>query len=540
MSGPTLAFKSTTPRQPLGRSLLGLAEELLVYILLELAPADLVSCTKVCHTMADVVERTPAVQYRLQLGLAGMVDGPANVAPVSKRLEQLLAYQAASRSGALPIQITSHASGGSDDWHSYRNGTYIHEHASSLTLSRPASAFTGIEKKTVGCLNYRDHIPDPDFTIGNCAVDSDQDLVVVTQLNLGEAPHMYFLSISQEGALHPLAAHPHVEGLVELGVSMDPEESLEIKGDLVAWSITTEVFQIFVYNWKTGKSVWESGDFNDDGNNFHHRPYFLDATHIVVVENMTLGIHEVHPTKPIHDSLLCELELPALATNKLPHGVQSCLQFPPAHSGEAPLFKLDPSLTLLVLRFAACNNPGQSARSNCKTFLVLVPVSTMLAQVERVHHAKAKGQVPGTSERRSSRVVPWKEWSPLGACLLEHKSLADDGYGFDISSLGSRVLISPPEITAADAKDKVCILDACPLATAMHPTPSDSAEPPILMQQCIEDPDWFAEPVHNTLPCRVVRLDPSAASESDWESLWGLTLAEDCLRGVKYCYYDSE
>ena len=136
--------------------------------------------------MADVVERTPAVQYRLQLGLAGMVDGPANVAPVSKRLEQLLAYQAASRSGALPIQITSHASGGSDDWHSYRNGTYIHEHASSLTLSRPASAFTGIEKKTVGCLNYRDHIPDPDFTIGNCAVDSDQDLVVVTQLNLGE------------------------------------------------------------------------------------------------------------------------------------------------------------------------------------------------------------------------------------------------------------------------------------------------------------------------------------------------------------------
>ena len=72
---------------------------------------------------------------------------------------------------------------------------------------------------------------------------------------------MYFLSISQEGALHPLAAHPHVEGLVELGVSMDPEESLEIKGDLVAWSITTEVFQIFVYNWKTGESVWESGDF---------------------------------------------------------------------------------------------------------------------------------------------------------------------------------------------------------------------------------------------------------------------------------------
>ncbi|KAH9903395.1 hypothetical protein C8Q73DRAFT_674536 [Cubamyces lactineus] len=534
MSRPTSVYQNTA--LPSDRCLLGLAEELLVCILLELTPADLMSCIKVCRAMAQFIERTPAVQYKLQLGLAGMVDGPASAAPVAKRLEQLRAYQAASLAGTLPIQVALYDREYS--WKRYRNGTYIHDHASTLKLSRPASAFTGIQEKDIGCLNYMDSITDPDFSIGNCAVDSDQDLVVVTQLNLGEVPHMYFLSISEKGALHPLAARPHVEGLVELGISVDPEESLEIKGDLVAWSITTEIFQVFVYNWKTGQIVWECGDWNDDGDYIHVRCYFLDATHIIVVQNTSLCIHEVHPTKQIHDSLLCELELPALATNKVPHGVKSCLQWPPAHPGEAPLFKCDPSLTLLVLQFSACNNPKQSGHSDCKPFLALIPVSTMLAQVERIRRAQEKGlnASPPTSEPRAPSAVPWKEWSPSGACLLELKRPHKDGYGSDIHAMGSRVLVSPHEVTAKNGKEEAYILDAHPLATAVHPTPNSSAESPVVLKRRIDDPEWFAEPVHNTLPCRVVRLDPTTALQTEWDSLWGLALAEDCLRGVRYRY----
>ncbi|KAI0323546.1 hypothetical protein GY45DRAFT_1376251 [Cubamyces sp. BRFM 1775] len=485
--------------------------------------------------MADIIERTPAVQYKLQLGLAGMVDGPDNVAPVAKRLQQLHAYQAASLSGTLPIQITSYSA--EQDWHNYHDETYIRGETVRLKLSRPASAFTGIPEKELGCLNYQDHIPDPDFEIGNCTVDTDQDLMAVTQLNLGEIPHMYLLSISRAGALHPLAAYPHLEGTVELGVSVDPEESLEIRGDLILWSIVTEVFQIFVYNWKTGRIVWESGDWNDDGGSFHLCPYFLDGTHIVVVQNTTISIHEVHPTKQIYDSLLCELELPTLAMNKLPHGVKSCLQYPPAHSDEAPLFKPDPSLTLLVLRFLACSDPNGRVRSTCKPFLVLIPVSTMLAQVERLRRGEAKGPNASvsTSTRCDARLVPWKEWSPLGACLIELPSLDANGHESNICTMGSRVLLAPSEITAANAKEDIYVLDAHPLATAAHPTPSSSTEPRIVVKKCIENPEFFADPVHNTLPCRAVRLVPTDALATEREGLWNLRLGQDCLRSTRYC-----
>ena len=161
----------------------------------------------------------------------------------------------------------------------------------------------------------------------------------------------------------------------------------------------------------------------------------------------------------------------------------------------------------------------------------------MLAQVERVRRAKAKGSnaTPPTSDLHAARVVPWKDWSSLGACLLELKRPHKDGYGSDIHAMGSRVLVSPHEVTAKNGKDEVYILDVHPLATAVHPTPSSSTESPVVLKRCIEDPEWFAEPVHNTLPCRVVRLDPATALQTELGSLWQVTLAEDCLRGVRYC-----
>lgn len=122
---------------------------------------------------------------------------------------------------------------------------------------------------------------------------------------------------------------------------------------------------------------------HDHVDKYHIRPYFLDATHIVVVHNTTLRIHEVSPTRQIRDSLVCTLELPALKAKKQPHDVRSCLQFPLSHldEPEAPLFECDPSLTLLVLRFSACSTPSWQVHLShqCKEFLALVPVSTMLA-----------------------------------------------------------------------------------------------------------------------------------------------------------------
>lgn len=121
-----------------------------------------------------------------------MVDGPPNVAPVSKRFEQLRAFQAASLEGTLPMEITTYSQG--YGWYMYHNDIDLFGHNHVLKLSRPASAFTGIPEKDVGHLYLEDHPPDQDLSIGNSAVDCEQDLVVMTQVDPVECvPNLAFI-----------------------------------------------------------------------------------------------------------------------------------------------------------------------------------------------------------------------------------------------------------------------------------------------------------------------------------------------------------
>lgn len=124
---------------------------------------------QVCHALDDLVKRTPAVQYKLELGLAGMVDGPAQGVLVGKRLEQLRAYQAAWRENDIPMQTVVIPHGAPRPY---------------FKMLRPASVFSGITEESK-VFKIEENLIDEGYIQG-CVVDVAQDLVVVTKLELGE------------------------------------------------------------------------------------------------------------------------------------------------------------------------------------------------------------------------------------------------------------------------------------------------------------------------------------------------------------------
>ncbi|KAI9062474.1 hypothetical protein FKP32DRAFT_1677019 [Trametes sanguinea] len=488
----TVAKLSRSPL-PSSSRLLVLAEELLVFILLDLDAPDILSCTKVCRALADVIEHTPAVQYKLQLGLAGMVDGSAEDVPLAKRLEQLRAYHASWRSGNIPT-ITVDGQEGSRA-RGICDGVIVYEDATRLTLFRPASAFSGIVASEVGTLDYGAHIEDPEFELSGVAVDRAQDLVVLTKLVLGEIPQMYFLSISQKGAFHPLAERPQYEDLAELGITVDPKERIEICGDLVAWTVQCDATSVTIINWKTGAVVFSDGEWPCDDPHFYMSCHFLDATDIALVQSTDVYICEVDPAQTNGTAkVLCTLKLPALQQGMHAHNIESQSRHPPTPAGDKALFRRDPARTVLALQFSACKNPFGYTPSECRTFFALVPVSTMLAAAAQCASSEAAG------------AVPWEKWSAGGPGTRMFECAGHPNYY--IHTMGSACMLVPrsAERAKTPGAKHTLLLDAHPMAAHAPCAPLGLVELSFKPGDSIDEPAWFVRPVLSTLPCRMLSL----------------------------------
>ncbi|CDO69322.1 hypothetical protein BN946_scf184746.g3 [Trametes cinnabarina] len=496
--------------------LLALAEELLVLILLDLEPRDILSCTKVCHALADVVERTPAVQYKLQLGLAGMIDGLAALTPVGQRLEQLRAYQSSWSENAVPI-VTVNCS---RQYRCFvRDGAVAYVGSTHLKLFRPASAYSGIAEEELGTLEFGHHVDPDSFSVDGLAIDREQDLVILTQLLLGEMPHMYLLSISNGGALHPLAARPHLEGAEELGISIDPEEQLDICGDHVAWTIQSDAVSIIVYNWKTGQIVWTEGEWPEGDPHFYMRCHFLDRDHLLVVRNTDLHVHQIDPAKAgawnAYTNALCMLRFPALRQGLITHGMESQLRCPTNFPGDKPLFQRNPPLSVLAVKFSACKDPHGYNHSQCRSFIALVPVATILATLKDTPSRFAE--------------VPWEAWSAPGARIIEHVN----DVNFSIHTMGSTCMLIPQYSSTSGITEEAknaFLIDAHPLAKDAPCAKLGIANPTLKLSDTIHEPEWFEHPVHSTLPYRIRALGEAPGS----------CLSHDAIVKLQYGSYASD
>ncbi|TFK83634.1 hypothetical protein K466DRAFT_602698 [Polyporus arcularius HHB13444] len=79
-----------------------LATELLTKILSELNVGDLTRCKRVCRRLNELVITDLSLLYKMELDLAGMIDGPAGGADLRVRLERLRARNEAWDMG-LPL-----------------------------------------------------------------------------------------------------------------------------------------------------------------------------------------------------------------------------------------------------------------------------------------------------------------------------------------------------------------------------------------------------------------------------------------------------
>lgn len=74
---PLAPSASSAPSFPLAMTLLNLPDELLVQIASELGFLDLIHFRQTCMKTREVVNSNAALQYALELHIAGMVDNPA-------------------------------------------------------------------------------------------------------------------------------------------------------------------------------------------------------------------------------------------------------------------------------------------------------------------------------------------------------------------------------------------------------------------------------------------------------------------------------
>ncbi|KAI0738208.1 hypothetical protein C8Q80DRAFT_1275736 [Daedaleopsis nitida] len=120
--------------------------ELQAQILLVSDGAAIKACEEVCKSLSDAV-KTPVIQYKLELEIAGMIDGsllrPSDDHPTTERLEKLRAYQKAWTDSSMSISpSTCHRdSSNLQTWESSNGGL---KKAYSPSASVPFCGMNGV------------------------------------------------------------------------------------------------------------------------------------------------------------------------------------------------------------------------------------------------------------------------------------------------------------------------------------------------------------------------------------------------------------
>lgn len=212
----------------------------------------------------------------------------------------------------------------------------------------------------------------------------------------------------------------------------------------------------------------------------------VDSSYVLAILATDIYLFDMNDFDPDDDTgspppILCQLQLPRLATGCHPDAVECYIQRPPTWAPDCPPhFECNPDVTVLVLRYAVSMR-GRGIHS----VVVFIPISTLrtLAHQDR--------------DTASPMVIPWEEWVGLGARVVWLPS----GSGWpSISTMGSRVALtfnSASEVLLFDLHSHARI---SALSTSLDTTQ-------VLISDCYT-PDVapiFRDPVRSTLPYRVVK-----------------------------------
>ncbi|EPQ55952.1 hypothetical protein GLOTRDRAFT_138664 [Gloeophyllum trabeum ATCC 11539] len=247
---------------PPSKGLLSIAVELAILILEKLDLHTLVSCKRVCHRIKNIIDESVVLQYKIELAVAGMEDGPTSAISVSERLQRLKNYTEAWKTMSFSPEVETVTLTG-NLWELCGGVLGLSDRAKPATLmfrKLPAIA-RGIEGKEWT-------IEDVGFPIRDFKMDPSQDLLVMIELPPeppagGFVPCKIHLRTLNGNKPHPSVSDsvmvtsirtPHDDSLCftiklcgdRLGIMLEYLRHEDHRGDV----------DIMVYNWRTAASLF--------------------------------------------------------------------------------------------------------------------------------------------------------------------------------------------------------------------------------------------------------------------------------------------
>ncbi|KAM5541118.1 hypothetical protein V8D89_005047 [Ganoderma adspersum] len=390
-------------------------------------------CMRVCRCFADLIRSSVYLQYKIELGCNGMIDGLSSTLPVSERLQRLRQYSSKFRNGIFDHEdLNAHP----DYIHQLRDlqwslATYsagvssilysdsLREYKSFLSVFTDGSAQAGIQSRrwimpigTPGdqmrfvCGWLIDHVHDLLVTIEQVKRGTDSKFFEVRFCSW---------SGSQTTRMdHPAATLP----CIQVFPSTEPAEWLHISSTImggrhIVWQLFASRGQvrnhsIHVCNWRTGKMILHI----DLGAN-EMSIALLDDTYILVLPRHSdadsdsepyLKVYSLAPSVP--DLPLCTLQLPALnlkSGERVLDRAMSTSRQPPIPEGH---FYADPSVSMVVLTH---NIEGQTSQNH--TTHLLIPCTALLGQIRAVVDSDSDSHDPPV-------LVRWKDWGSRASLRL--------------------------------------------------------------------------------------------------------------------------
>ncbi|KAI0752690.1 hypothetical protein C8Q80DRAFT_1217173 [Daedaleopsis nitida] len=394
--------------------LLSLPLELLIAVLTNLDWRDLLRCRQVCMFFKDYVDHDVTAQYKIELAVAGMEDGPPSILTPSDRLSILRERQKAWRSLKWKSRQEYPMLGG-NVWELYGGMLAQADREGLLTVTQlPSKQWK---------------IPDMGIAVRDFSMDPAQDLLIIVE-NV-RADHVLHCRVHlrslQTGAVHPAAKGGILEH-TPLRIGHDSytiQTSENLLGLLVEGD---EERELLIWDWQTGALRMHIKGPEIPAFAFLSSRYILLPNYpdVDLTEDDTLEydakcqiiIIDLEAILPqptlLHDvPYLCSLRYPEFAPDSMATSIN-------IRSDPAPCWR--PSRALKVPFCAARSDRlfvvtlELIQRDAHRVLLSFIPASTFLAAI-----AALAADSPGPDAARETQTrpaVPWATWGPAGSRFL--------------------------------------------------------------------------------------------------------------------------
>ncbi|OAX35169.1 hypothetical protein K503DRAFT_793915 [Rhizopogon vinicolor AM-OR11-026] len=393
--------------------LLLLPSELLIENLRHLDHRSILRCCSVCRELKRVIDSSVELQYRIELALDCMLDGPPSILTVAERLEQLRDLRRAWTLFEWKKEIRVPMSGFCQAYElvggvfaktSSSAGVFIHygsRHFVSTWLPSSSDPGHTLVRGDLG-------IATRDF-----AIDPTQDLIALVKTD-EDLSHdsgyieVYIRTISSN-VQHPAAASPMLRTSTSFPMN---SAFIQIVDDVVGMMFWTELEggRIAIWSWKTGKILV---DLDVD----HLPPNISDFSFIsrrayMVTRGMGGGAIQVFTFGEDENDVVhvANLLLPPLKLRT--HIVHSNIHTGPFVADCPPgtpfWTNQEERMYVLSVQYIQVDPDAPGARPR---FCLFFKSSTPLRYVRKHREQRPEGAFE----------VPWDEWGPQGTRMLHHQ-----------------------------------------------------------------------------------------------------------------------